>query len=181
MSKVSADEWKAMAMKQCARCGGPVTARRAASFCSKSCAVRARGHAVRSHPNYVIWQAMKARCYYQGHSYFSHYGGRGITVCDRWRDDFHAFATDMGERPVGMTIDRIDNDRGYEPSNCRWATREQQTRNRSISRLDEESVTFIRMSMRIGARNIDLSRRFGVSASSIVAIRAGRSWKGVAQ
>lgn len=85
-------------------------------------------------PTYTSWQAMWDRCTRKGHPAFNRYGGRGIGVCERW-SDFPAFLADMGERPAGKTLDRIDNDRGYEPGNCRWATAEEQQGNRSTARL----------------------------------------------
>lgn len=79
-------------------------------------------------PTYVVWSNLIQRTTNPRHPYWDSYGGRGITVCDRWRD-FSNFLADMGEKPDGLTIDRIDNDGGYEPGNCRWATWSQQRRN----------------------------------------------------
>lgn len=81
-------------------------------------------------PGYNSWVQMKQRCFNTRSRWYPSYGGRGITVCDRWRDDFHAFISDMGPRPTPEhSIDRIDNDGNYEPGNCRWATQLEQRRN----------------------------------------------------
>ncbi len=78
---------------------------------------------------YRSWECMIDRCTNRKHKAYKNYGGRGITVCDRWRNSFENFLADMGMRPEGMTIDRIENDGNYEPGNCRWATLSQQRRN----------------------------------------------------
>lgn len=79
---------------------------------------------------YKTWRAMIGRCEHPGNASFVRYGARGITVCDRWRQSFPDFYADMGDRPEGRSLDRIDNDKGYEPGNCRWATTAEQMRNR---------------------------------------------------
>ena len=82
-----------------------------------------------NHPLYVTWKGMVRRCRNPNNDNYRYYGAKGITVCDRWADSFPAFVSDMGPRPPGKTLDRIDNNKGYEPGNCRWATKLEQYQN----------------------------------------------------
>ena len=85
-------------------------------------------HGFNRTPTYVSWCAMRARCTNSTLKSYRNYGGRGISVCERW-EAFEAFLADMGERPAGKSIDRIDVNGNYEPANCRWATASEQRRN----------------------------------------------------
>ena len=136
-------------------CGGQkvVTGGILVSGASQSCGCLAREnasergrdsatHGMARSPTYRIWGDMLTRCTNPKSSGFRKYGARGVTVCDRWRRSFAAFLEDMGERPLGLTLDRIDNSKGYEPGNCRWATMQAQQNNRSNNhRMTHDGVT----------------------------------------
>lgn len=79
---------------------------------------------------YMTWSSMRERCTNASLGHYKHYGGRGIRVCERWMNSFDAFFEDMGVRPEGLTLDRIDVNGDYEPGNCRWATWAVQVANR---------------------------------------------------
>ena len=88
---------------------------------------------------YKSWISMKSRCNGPNSTNYKYYGGRGITVCERW-DSFNNFLADLGPRPEGMTLDRIDSNGNYEPGNCRWATVTNQNQNRSNTVTQLESI-----------------------------------------
>lgn len=127
--------------KTCVHCGVDFMAyRNQGPYCSQACyhAV-ARTHGAVSggrSTEYIIWQGIKARCLKSSSPSYSNYGGRGITICDAWRDSFEGFLADVGHRPgPDLTIDRIDTNGNYEPGNVRWATQTEQGRNRRDNRL----------------------------------------------
>jgi hypothetical protein len=93
---------------------------------------KATKHGMEGTSIYLVWASMKARCSDENKEFYKYYGGRGIAVCDRWKD-FENFYADMGDRPEGLSLDRIDNNKGYSPDNCRWATNLQQRRNTRIN------------------------------------------------
>lgn len=82
------------------------------------------------HPLYYCYQDMKSRCLRKSHPSYKDYGGRGINICDRWLKSFWDFVEDLGDRPIGKSLDRIDNDLGYSPENCKWSTPKEQVDNR---------------------------------------------------
>ena len=90
-------------------------------------------HGMSYTPIYGIWNAMVQRCYNLNHIRYEDYGGRGILVCARWHL-FNNFYDDMGDRPEGLTLERINNDGNYEPGNCKWATRVEQQSNRRLQK-----------------------------------------------
>lgn len=141
-----------------------------------------RGEAHRTHggsasDEFRIWAEMRKRCSNPKQKSWQHYGGRGISVCDRWQS-FENFLADMGQRPSkGHSIDRIDNDGNYEPGNCRWATKSEQVRNTRRTKLSEVAVTCIRVLAGRGASRSVLAESFGVSESAISKAVTGRSWR----
>ncbi len=127
-------------------------------------------------PTYVTWQHMKARCNDKRHHAYDSYGGRGVNVCDRWTS-FDDFLADMGERPAGMSLDRIDNSKGYEPGNCRWATAKEQASNRRHPKpiklsLDDRAA--IRSLLETGLTGKYVAGLYGVTAARISQVKYGR-------
>lgn len=116
---------------------------------------------------YTAWVGMNNRCYNPKNRSFVNYGGRGIRVCDRWKESFETFFQDMGTSPLGHSLDRVDNAGDYDPTNCRWATSRQQNNNtRRTLLLEHEGCTL---------PLTEWARRSGLKCSTLCA-RLNRGW-----
>lgn len=129
-----------------------------------SCTVQTRGtHRQIKSPEYRSWFSAKQRCVNPNNDRFADYGGRGIIMCDRWLNSFENFYKDMGLRPLGKSLDRIDIDGNYEPSNCRWATAKEQSNNTRYMKEKGFNLT-------------DVSKETGIPYETLAArIKRGRS------
>ena len=133
-------------------------------------AKRNKTHGSAGSPEYIVWCGMKERCTNPRQAAYRNYGGRGITVCERWLgpNGFAHFLADRGTRPTTKhTSDRIDNDKGYGPENCRWATRGEQSRNRR----GLQPVTYKGESMCV----VDWAKRLGIKPDTLF-MRLHRGW-----
>ncbi len=129
---------------------------------------------------YRCWQCMKARCQNPNDTNFDRYGARGVEVCERWQS-FDSFLADMGQAPTSKhTIDRIDNDKGYSPDNCRWASPAEQQQNRTNTKLDAAKVADIRRRLTAGESDLSIANLYGVHRSTVGYIRCGHTWRNVA-
>jgi hypothetical protein len=112
---------------------------------------------------YTRWQSMKRRCYLETDSHYKNYGGRGISVCDRWRESYENFASDMGFPPTkNHQLDRIDNDGNYEPENCRWVSMKDNSNNKTNSRIIEafgKSMTQAQWAEKTGIKRETIAMR----------------------
>lgn len=124
---------------------------------------------------YLSWQALLARCTNRNAKNFPRYGGVGIQVCDEWRTSFPNFLRDMGERPEGTTLDRIDGALGYFQGNCRWATVQEQAENKRNLKMNREKAEEVR-ALRGKFTQVQLCAMFGISRSTVCNIFNGRIW-----
>jgi hypothetical protein len=128
---------------------------------------------------YKVWSSMVQRCENPRAPNYKNYGARGITIYARWRDSFETFLEDMGLPEAGLSLDRIDTDGHYEPSNCRWATDAEQTQNRRVCKLNPERVRQIRERSAAGEQPAVLAREFGVLPQTIRSVVRGERWANV--
>ena len=132
-------------------------------------------HGMSNTPTYDVWARMKARCQNPASTKFGVYGLRGIKVCERWQC-FENFYADMGERPIGLSLDRIDTNGNYEPGNCRWASQREQQRNRTNNKLTLESARQIVHLAKSGVTQKSAAAIMGVSPPLVRDILSGRCW-----
>lgn len=127
---------------------------------------------------YQAWNHMGIRCRSKKQPAYGSYGSKNIIVCERWRNSFPNFLKDMGMPPTMLhSIDRIDNNGNYDPKNCRWATRKDQARNRSNTRLTASKVKEIRRLHASGVSQAELGRRFSVNYRTIFDVVKKVNWK----
>ena len=137
-------------------------------------------HGLSRTPEYLAWWNMRRRCADPSHISYKNYGARGIAVCERWRDSFQAFLEDMGPKlDPSLTLERTDNDKGYEPGNCRWATRAENLANRRLYRggvtIDGEMMSLKAAMSRYGLKERALVRyrtRKGMSLEQAIKLGA---------
>jgi len=135
-------------------------------------------HGMRRSSEYETWINMKARCYNQNNHAYQRYGGRGIIVCDRWRDSFMAFYEDLGPKPFPKAqIDRKNNNGNYMPKNCRWVTAAENSRNGSRTKLTMEKARAIRKAYKAGGvLQRELAWLYGVVETVISDIISQKRW-----
>lgn len=136
-------------------------------------------HGMRDTLIYQTWFAMKQRCYDKNQKHFNRYGGRGIVVCDRWKNSFSAFYKDMGKRPFKKAqIDRINNDGNYEPSNCRWVTNAENCRNQIRTVMNWFTARSLRRLYKMHKyTNIELAKIYKMPLGSVGNIVYNSTWK----
>lgn len=151
---------------------------------SKSCgclnselsSARARRHGMSKTPIWNIWMLMRKRCTDEGDYAYPEYGGRGITVCDRWMESFDNFYEDMGPRPDGLSLERKDVNGNYEPDNCKWADWSEQSRNMRDRIAMHPVVRGVRLMKKYNPKtnNGRIGEMYGLSRQTVGNILSGR-------
>lgn len=131
---------------------------------------------IKSLPGYGIWSSMKNRCYNKKVHAYPWYGAKGVTVCERWRTSFMNFFEDMGPRPHGYWLDRINHNGNYEPANCRWATLKEQGRNKSSNHWVEFNGIKMTLAQACEETNINYSAVWYVMKSKKMLFEQAREY-----
>jgi hypothetical protein len=135
-----------------------------------------RTHGLSDTPEHITWLNIRQRCLNPTHKKYKYYGGRGITVCDRWRHSFENFLSDMGPRPTPKhSAERINNNRGYEPGNVKWATKLEQannTRSNHFLTIDGQTKTIAEWSRVVGISQLTIARRIHIGWSDEDAVKS---------
>lgn len=141
-------------------------------------------HGMTGTPTFISWDSMIQRCTNPNHKAFEYYGGAGITVCPAWLSEFSAFHKDMGDRPAGMTLDRINSAGNYEPGNCRWATDEEQGNNKKSNRViehDGRKQTIAQWAREVGMSRQTLRNRleagWSIQDALTLSVSHGNCWR----
>lgn len=134
-------------------------------------------HGERNSAEYRVWSHIKGRCLNPSDASFKHYGGRGIVMCKSWSENFSSFLSDMGKRPSdNHQIDRIDNESGYSPDNCRWVLQAENNQNRRSTKLTSDDVLEIRGSEETGEK---IANKYGISISQALRVKNGSRWSNI--
>ena len=135
-------------------------------------------HGMSCSPTWNSWNSMIHRCMSTYDIGYSNYGGRGISICVQWLGvhGFERFLVDMGERPAGTTLDRIEVNGNYEPANCRWASAKQQARNTRFNAITEPVAAEIKRLAERGAKPSEVAKQLGIAYATAYAVMHGRSW-----
>lgn len=166
----------------CKRCGNEVKKKTSYDFNRKSCGCLkiSISHGLKHERIYNVWAKIVGRCSNMNNEAYHNYGGRGITICREWKESFSAFKdwADKNGYSDYLEIDRIDNDRGYSPENCKFSTRAQNARNRRSTKLKWVHVDAIRDLYKSGGTSMrKLGRVFGVTRHNIFVIVNHKTWK----
>lgn len=138
-----------------------------------TCRVDGNHHGSRE---YRIWCGMRRRCIDPKSTPYPIYGGRGISVCERWQESFANFLADMGPCPHGCSLDRVNPNGDYEPANCRWATKVQQAQNQRGVKLSFDIADEMRALKASGIRTVEIAKRFNVNKASVERVLNGKRW-----
>jgi hypothetical protein len=151
------------------------------SCCTGKCrSCSTKTHGLRKDARYVIWNNIVNRCTNPSNNGFKNYGARGISVCKEWEtfDGFMGWEK-FNQYLPGLEIDRIDNNSGYSPQNCRWVTRQENAQNTRRTKLNPQSVIEIRSLYKRGFSKVEIAKQFGVGPTIVHGILRGKKWSNI--